>query len=193
MGRWAWVALSVVLVAAIAGVALFTTGFRIGSRDVGGRKRVFVGSGTVLVRVRIHVIDASGRPVADARVVASPLARAREEAVEAIRRSIQLSRASGEIAGDGWAIGTTDASGVASLEYTLSGAVEGGEGEWIPEGSFPFADHVRVDSVECGTIFRELDAPRNVRYDLNPGPIGRGSVGVVEWVAEADFEVRCDK
>ena len=146
----------------------------------------------MLVRLRIHLIDTAGQPLAGARVVASPSAHATQEIVEGIRKSIELSRAEGSIAGESCAIGTTDAGGTVRLEYTLPGAPDGGT-EWVTEGRFPFADYVRVDSVQCGTFFRELNCPRNVHFDLNPGPIGRGDLGEIERVAEADFEIRCDK
>ncbi len=194
---WKW-GLAVVLVGAcVLGVIVWKmTAWSGGPEEEdGSAKWIDIGEGVMLVRIHLRVTDAEGIPVAGARVVSdlSRTALESEEAINDVRRMVDSALAEGFRGEEQVAIATTDQSGVAVLEYTSG---RGGEIAWIPavqRGEFPFAWWVRVDAPTCGTLIRPLNEPRNIRFDLHPGPVGRGRFGEIKRVGEADFEIRCEK
>ncbi len=194
VSRWKSVLLVLLVASSILGAIFWTTAPSSGRRRGEGSGWIDIGHGPMLVRIRVHVVDAEGRPVAGARVVQSQGPMSTDRDIDLLQRTrITPDLAKGFRAGSRDAIGTTNSRGVAVLEYI---AGEGSELAWVVSalpGEFPFAWWIRVDSPACGTIIRPLDDPRNIHFDLHPGPIGRGRYGEIMRVGEADFQVRCDK
>lgn len=156
-----------------------------GDASRGRRTRGTVG---VLTRVQIRLVNAHDAPIADARVLLCPSGEVfnTSEELEHIQECIEARRERNIV----WfyAMGKTDASGSLVLEYTRLDDSDDPlfETEGSTSGtSFPFGGTVRIDAPSCGTIFRELEGAKNIRFqqhDSGPPP---------RRIAEAEFVIRC--